>query len=82
MTAQQERWQRLWATPPADIAIAISPADARSRSAREVGEHISAQLDLGRSLYRIVHDAYIVTRIGGFDGRALATPTPITEASA
>lgn len=75
----QRRWLRRWTTPPADIAIAISPSDARARSASEVGEHVAAELGRGRPLYCIVRDAYIGERIGGFDGRALAQSGPDSE---
>ena len=64
-------WAGKLVAPPPDLAIPISPPEARARAAREVGEHVSAELGRGRSLYCIVHDEYLVARIGGFDGRAL-----------
>lgn len=70
---------RVWATPPADIAVPISPQNARAQSAREVGNHVTTELDRGRPLYCIVHDPFVVDRIGGFDGRALAQQEPVTE---
>lgn len=69
--AEAEPWSHKWAAPPPDISIPISPPDARARASREVCEHIHSQLRLGRSLYCIVHDVYVLARIGGFDGRAL-----------
>jgi hypothetical protein len=64
-------WADRWTAPPPDIAIATSPADARRRSSRELGRHLTRELEHGRSLYCIVHDRYVQDRIGGFDGRAL-----------
>jgi hypothetical protein len=70
-TETQNPWTPLWASPPADVAIAITPQDARARSADEVGEHVANELGRGRPLYCIVRDRYVADRIGGFDGRAL-----------
>jgi hypothetical protein len=64
-------WADRWLTPPPDIPIATSPPGVRARAAREIGAHVVAELDRGRSLYCIVHDDYVQARIGGFDGRAL-----------
>ncbi len=64
-------WDDRWSAPPPDLAIEIAPPDARERAAREIAEHVAAELGRGRSLYRVVRDAYVRNRIGGFDGRAL-----------
>jgi hypothetical protein len=64
-------WDDRWSAPPPDLAIEIAPPDARERAAREIAEHVAAELGRGRSLYRVVRDAYVRSRIGGFDGRAL-----------
>ncbi|WP_158276587.1 hypothetical protein [Paraconexibacter algicola] len=67
-------WARKYVAPPPDIAMTITPAGARARAAQQVGAHIATELERGRSLYCVVHDPEILARLGGFDGRALATP--------
>ncbi len=64
-------WAHRFASPPPDILIDVTSAAGRSTAANEVAEHIRAELSRGRSLYCIVHDPYILRRLGGFDGRAL-----------
>ncbi len=64
-------WAGRFISPPRDTVIETSPSGARARAAREVADHIRDELDLGRSLYCIVHDTFVTARIGGFDGRAL-----------
>lgn len=64
-------WADRWLAPPPDVAVATSPSGARARAAREIGAHVAAELERGRSLYCIVHDPDVQERIGGFDGRAL-----------
>src|SRR5690349_9970432 len=64
-------WADKFIAPPPDIAIACTPAGARARAAREIGDHVVGELERGRSLYCIVHDGYVRARTGGFDGRAL-----------
>jgi hypothetical protein len=64
-------WEDRWSAPPPDIAIEVAPPGAREQASREIAEHVAAELARGRSLYRVVRDAYVRTRIGGFDGRAL-----------
>jgi hypothetical protein len=60
--------------PPADVRVETSPPGARARTATEIAEHIRRELRSGRSLYCVVHDRYVLERIGGYDGRA--TPSP------
>lgn len=64
-------WTRGWLEPPPDLAVGTLPPGGRSRSAREIGAHVTSELDRGRSLYNIVRDPYVLDRLGGFDGRAL-----------
>jgi hypothetical protein len=64
-------WAVKWVAPPPDVAVPTDPPERRSRTAGEVGDHVAAELRRGRSLYCIVHDAYVQERLGGFDGRAL-----------
>lgn len=64
-------WADRFLSPPPDIAIAIRPATGRLTSAAAVSDHIREELNAGRSLYCIVHDAAVQDRLGGFDGRAL-----------
>ncbi len=70
-SARLEDRAQMFLNPPADVAMAIRPHDARAAAAAQVAEHIRAQLEAGRSLYCIVHDEAVQRLIGGFDGRAL-----------
>lgn len=64
-------WAGKWVSPPPDIAVPTVPEDARATTARAVADHIADALLRGRSLYCVVHDPFVLERIGGFDGRAL-----------
>ena len=53
------------------MAVETSPPGGRSLAAGQIAEHLAAELLRGRALYCIVRDEYVLSRIGGYDGRAL-----------